>query len=126
MFKIEQAAYGLKLTFSGPILVEEMRAWHAESRAVLLKVAKGFSVLVDMTKLGVMPQDTKRELIEGQKLYLNRGMARSAVVLKSVLLMKQLKDDAAASGILPNERYFNLEEPGAWVKAENWVARGRE
>ena len=126
MFRIEPAPYGFKLTFSGYIQAEEMKAWHQESKTVLASARKGFGVVVDMVKMGVMPQDTKAELAEGQALYRAKGMGRSAVLVPSLLVAKQLKDDAAKSGILPNERYLGAEDPGALAKAINWVKDGKE
>ena len=122
MFSVEPKPYGYKIVFSGMILHPEMVQWHRESINVLKTAKKGFNVLIDMSQMGPLFQDAKTELETGQTLYKRMGMNRSAVIVPSRMVAKQLRDMATASNILPNERYFSVEDIDAEAEALKWVS----
>lgn len=127
MHSINPTQYGLELKFSGMIQLAEMREWSSQSKVVLVALkGKKFNVLIDMSSMGPLPQDAKKELEVGQNLYAAAGMARSAVIMPSLLVSKQLHDVARASAIVGSERYLPAEDPRAREKALAWVTSGIE
>lgn len=107
MYKIEKTDYGFHLTFSGRIEAAEMLKWDQESELMFRSFKKqDFVVLIDMTQLQMLPQDSKTILIDGQKLYRDKGMQKSAVLAPNLLVKSQMTNTARESGILDTERYF--------------------
>jgi len=123
MYKIEKKDWGYKLTFSDFIKAEEMQRWHDESKQILLSSPKEFGVFVDMINMKPLPSDAQEVLKEGQRLYKEKGMVRSVVIVNSTILKLQFQRIAKNTGIYDWERYIdastvpNWEEVGiAWIK----------
>ena len=124
MYKIERKDYGFKLTFAGNMSKDEMSKWVEESKVVLTGQMGSFGVFVDMRTLGLLADDAKAEMMNGQKLYKASGMQRSVVILESAILAMQFKNIAKQTGIYQWERYIaaqadpNWEATGiAWLKS---------
>jgi len=123
MYSIEKKEWGYRLTFSDFIQAEEMQRWADESKQRLTSAPDNFGVFVDMIHLKPLPQDAQEILTEGQKLYKEKGMVRSVVIVNSTILKMQFQRLAKDSGIYEWERYIdassvpNWEEAGiAWIK----------
>ncbi len=124
MYKIEKKPYGFKLTFEDVISPDEMKKWVEDSKKALLTAPSKFGVLVDMRKLKPLPPESKKIMEEGQKLYKEKGMERSAVILDSTVLTLQFKRIAQESGIYEWERYIDAgKDPNAEKTAEDWIVR---
>ena len=122
MYRIDVTHYGFKLTFEGTFSVAEMSKWRMDSvKALRDNPMKPFDVLIDMSKMGPMFPDVKKELEEGQALYRRMGMRRSAVLTPSILVAKQLRDIAASSKIASNERYLGIDEKDAENRLNSWL-----
>lgn len=104
MYLIELQNYGYKLTFSLYIDLEEMKKWVEDARKALENAPKEFGVLVDMRTLTPLPPDSQEHMQEGQKLFKEKGMVRSVVVLANSITKMQFKRLAQASGIYEWER----------------------
>lgn len=127
MYEIKQRNKNvLEITFSGFIKAEEMQKWLTDSREVLKKTPKEFGVIINMTQLKTLPAESKSIMEEGQKLYKQKGMVRSAVILSSTIITAQFKKIAKDTGIDKWERYFDQTSPSWQIKSLNWVEKGIE
>ncbi|MDG5786756.1 hypothetical protein QA612_04575 [Evansella sp. AB-P1] len=66
----------------------------------------GFDLLVDMTNVKVMKQDTRDELVKHQQMLLTLGMNRAAVVVQGALAKMQLNRTTRES---KHEREFHFD-----------------
>jgi len=83
-----------------------MKQWVKESEKVLASQAPGFGVFVDMRTLSALPPESQKHMEEGQKLFKQKGMVRSAVALNSAITTMQFKRIAIDTGIAKWERYL--------------------
>ena len=81
MHKIEKNDTGYLLTFGGSVSAEEMTAWMRESVQALEAEKGAFCVVVDMRTLAPLTPETQAVMLEGRKLYKQRGMTGSSVLL---------------------------------------------
>jgi len=126
MYKIERRPSGYILTFSGNIDATEMQRWHDDSKNKLeVETSTTFGVIIDMKDLKPLGADARAIMVEGQKLYKNKGMKRSAVILNSAEVCKQFKNLAIQSGIYLTERYIDAsQKKNATEIAIKWVNDG--
>jgi len=126
MYKIERRPSGYLLSFSGTINVDEMQRWYNESKAALIgERSSEFGVVVDMRDLQPLKDEAKKVMVNGQHLYKEKGMRRSAVILANAEVCKQFKNLAVQSGIYVSERYVDATgTTNAVDKAINWVKNG--
>lgn len=125
MYKIEKKNYGFKLTFADAIKLDDIKKWVGESKSVLTNQHEKFGILVDMRTLKPLDNETQAEMVNGQKLYKQKGMDRSAVILASAIMTSQFKRLAHESGIYAWERYIDASSKPDWEKiAENWIVKG--
>jgi anti-anti-sigma regulatory factor len=124
MHKIEKKTSGYVLTFGGNITAEEMQQWVNESRNALESQQEAFSVIVDMRNLAPLTSDAQRAMVEGQQLYKQKGMTRSAVIVNNAVTAIQFKRLAQQSGIYKWERYIDGSQPGFSETALAWVKQG--
>ena len=125
MYSIEKKDFGFKLTFGDFISPEEMGHWLEDSQKSLLFPPKGFGVLVDMRTLKPLPAESQKAMEEGQKLYKQRGMTRSVVILNSPTVTMQFKRIAKETGIYNWERYIDSSLSPDWEeKGRRWLADG--
>jgi len=126
MYKIEKKTSGYVLTFAGVINAHEMKQWYDDSRLKLAnETSKSFGVIIDMVNLKPLDAETSNIMKNGQKLYKEKGMARSAVILSTSELCGQFKAIASMSGISSTERYIDAsKEPNPIAKAIKWVKEG--
>ena len=125
MYHIEKRPSGFILTFSGDIGEAEMQRWKDDSeRALAAETATSLGVIIDMRSLLPLKREVQAIMVSGQKLYRNRGMKRSAVILSSADICRQFKNLAVQSGIYATERYIDasneanpIEEAIHWVKS---------
>ena len=122
MYKIERQDYGFKLTFADFIKADEMRQWVEESKKALAGAPPAFGIFVDMRDLKPLPQDAQAAMQDGQKLYKQKGMQRSVVILNSTILTMQFKRIAKETGIYDWERYIDASSVPNWEKvALDWI-----
>ena len=124
MYKIERKDFGFKLTFGEFMNAEEMKNWVEDSKKSLSTAPKEFGVFVDMRTLKPLPQDSQKAMEEGQKLYKERGMSRSVVILNSPTVTAQFKRIAKETGIYNWERYLDASTIPNWEeKGRSWLSR---
>ena len=123
MYKIERRPSGYILTFSGSISPDEMQQWSDESqRNLSTETSSSFGVIINMKDLQPLSTESNKILVSGQKLYKEKGMKRSAVILNSAEACNQLKNLAVQSGIYVIERYIDASQNTNAVElAINWV-----
>ena len=123
MYKIERRPAGYILTFSGLIDQDEMQRWHDDSaRNLSDETSLSFGVIIDMKDLQPLSAESRTIMVAGQKLYKEKGMKRSAVILNSPEITAQFKNLALQSGIYATERYIDASKVSNAVDiAINWV-----
>jgi hypothetical protein len=126
MYIIVRRPSGYILTFSGVIDEQEMQRWYNESKTVLLSEnSESFGVIIDMKDLQPLNAGARSLMVNGQKLYKDKGMKRSAVILNSEEVCLQFKNLAVQSGIYATERYIDASvESNPVDKAISWVKDG--
>lgn len=126
MYKIESKTSGYILTFAGEMDKAEMERWRDESKKILEKENRPeFGVIVDMKDLVPLQMDVQAVMVDGQKLYKNKGMKRSAVILQNDRVCSQFKNLAIQSGIYATERYLDAQSnPDFLNDAVQWVKEG--
>ncbi|HNT35800.1 MAG TPA: hypothetical protein PKH07_12490 [bacterium] len=127
MYKIEKTGYGFRLTFAGAIPAEEMTKWVEESKTALAGRSGGFQLLVDMRELKPLAPDAQQTMLQGQQLYKQAGMGRSAVILSSSILTMQFVRLAKESGIYQWERYLDASKNPNWeAQALAWLEKEQD
>ena len=123
MYKIERRPAGYILTFSGLIDQTEMQRWHDDSaRNLSTETSSSFGVIIDMKNLQPLSAESRTIMVAGQKLYKEKGMKRSAVILNSPEVTAQFKNLALQSGIYSTERYIDASQVSNAVDIGiNWV-----
>lgn len=123
MYKIENRQSGYILTFAGTIEPNEIKEWIAKSKSSLaLEKRESFGVIIDMRDLQPLSAESRQLMVEGQKLYKDKGMKRSAVILNNQEITTQFKNVAVQSGIYITERYINANGvANATELAIKWV-----
>ena len=127
MFKLEKKEWGYKITFSDFIKAEEMQRWHDESKQKLLSAPGEFGVFVDMINMKPLPADAQEVLKAGQKLYKEKGMSRSVVIVNSTILKLQFQRLAKETGIYEWERYIDASSTSNWEEVGiSWIKEGED
>jgi len=124
MYTIEKTDYGFKLTFGGFIQKQEMVQWLTESERVLATTPRVSGLLIDMSGLKPLPEESQEELKKGQKLYKAKGVARIAVVLATSTLKMQFTRIGKETGVYQNERYLDTSDPDWERKGIDWIKHG--
>ncbi len=127
MHAIEKHDYGYLLTFGGHMDEAEMKTWVAESRNALANAPRSFGVMVDMRTLKPLSDAAQTVMVEGQKLYKEKGMQRSAVALASTIVTMQFRRLAEESGIYAWERYLDASRLTDWEKVgTDWITSAKD
>ena len=124
MYNIEKKSYGYKLTFEGFIQAEEMKNWAAECQKKLIGHSGSFGVFVDMRKLKPLPKDAQIHMQKGQKLFKEKGMVRSVVILDNATTKFQFKRIGKETGIYKWARYIDATELNWKQKGISWIKDG--
>ncbi|PZX19214.1 hypothetical protein LX69_00881 [Breznakibacter xylanolyticus] len=124
MYQIEKTHYGVRLTFAQTISKEEMSQWVLDSEKFLEDFPSEFGVFVDMRDLKPLTREAEQEMNKGQRLFKEKGMIRSVVILNSAIVTMQFKRIAQETGIYDWERYINAKAEPNWQKmGENWLTK---
>jgi hypothetical protein len=107
MYAIEKKGYGFKLTFAGSIAADEMKQWVKESGEELARYRPSFGVFVDMRTLEPLLPVARDVMKKGQRLYKEKGMERSAVIVSNAVTKTQFQRIAKETGIYEWERYID-------------------
>lgn len=124
MYKVEKKNYGVKFSFEGTISADEMTAWGKEMKAILPSLGSEFGVFGDMRTLAPLDKEAKKGLEDIQRLYKQKGLARSVLILSSAVQKMQLKRLARESGVDKWERYVDASTDTNWNKTgEEWIVK---
>ena len=124
MYKIEEKDYGYKLTFGEMIHIDEMKNWVADSKEKLTNSSSEFGIFVDMQTLKPLDDETQEMMQSGQKLYKEKGMLRSVVIISKSLLKMQFERLAKESGIYEWERYIDSSSNPNWEQdGIDWISK---
>ncbi len=122
MYKIEKKDFGFKLTFEGYIEKEEMQNWFNDSINSLKDITGDFGVFVDMRNFTPLPTDAQDTMKEGQKLYKQKGMLRSVVILNRTITKLQFQRIGRSTGIYEWERYIDASSTKDWEQVGlDWI-----
>ena len=127
MYSIDRRPYGYALTFRGAIDGREMAQWLEQSKCELPTPRGEFCVFVDMRELEPLAEDAQVLMNRGQKLYKDRGMVRSVVILANPVTTIQFKRIAKETGIYRWERYIDASKGGDWEDlGMRWLRDGTD
>ncbi len=127
MYKIEKKDYGFFMTFSGFVRADEMKQWAEESKQLMKSPPKEFGVLADLRELKPLPFDAQQQMQEGQKLYKEKGLVRSVVVLDNAATTLQFQRIAKETGIYQWERYIDSSKTFNWQQVGiDWIKNGKD
>ena len=122
MFRIEKTNYGFLLTFESFMSKEEVQNWYNEASKHLENNNSEFFVFVDMRHLIPLLPDAQQIMEKGQKVFKQKGMLRSAVVVKDKITKMQFIRLAKQTGIYHYEIYIDASNDKNWKQtAENWL-----
>lgn len=122
MYQIDKTDFGLKLTFSDFIAADEMEKWLHDAQSALQSTRKPFGVIVDMRHLKPLKSDAQVHMENGQKMFREKGMERSVVILNDLITTMQFQRLARQTGIYQWERYINVQTTPDWeTHAVKWV-----
>jgi len=125
MYQIQQVDYGYRLKFGDFIQPSEMKSWMNESIEALTKAPDNFGVFIDLQKIKPLPKDSQDYLQQGQKLFKQKGMKRSVVILDKPITKMQFKRIAKETGIYEWERYIDAATDKDWErKGIDWITKG--
>ena len=125
MYKLKHEDFGFKMKFSGFITVDEMQSWLEESKKLLAAAKPPFGVFVDMQEMKPLADDAQKVMQQGQKLYKDKGLQRSVVILAKTILAMQFKRIAQETGIYQWERYIDASKVPNWEEVGmKWVTEG--
>ena len=116
MYAIEQKEYGFKLTFGETIAADEMERWVLESEEMLARYRPNFSVFVDMRTLDPLLPVARDVMKKGQRLYKEKGMERSVVIVSNAVTKTQFRRIAKETGIYEWERYIDASSDSDFEK----------
>ncbi len=127
MTNIEKKEFGFIITFGGSISVDEMESWVNDSKQALTPQNSPFGVIVDMRELSPLSPGAKDKMQEGQILYKEKGMNRSAVIVSQGFLATQFRMIAQQTGIYEWERYIDSANNPNWEEiAIDWIKKGKD
>ena len=125
MYKITEQNYGMLLTFSGFIDMDELADWYRDSELLLQMKTEPFGVIIDLRTISPLSVETRETFRKGQELYLKKGMHRSVVIFTNAVALMQFKQMAKVSGIYQWERYIDAGLCRDWLKcALMWINNG--
>jgi len=124
MYKLEKTEYGIKIIFSGNIDVSEVLQWKTESE-LLLEDMSNITVYTDISD-GVLSNDAQLEIVEAQKIYREKGIKKSVIIVSSVDKVFQFKEIALEHGIYDYERYISLDVQNYEAKALAWILEDKD
>lgn len=125
MYKIERTNIGFRLTFAGEMSKAETERWFKDSQIALASFKTPFVVIADKRAVEPLPPDAQAEHMKGQRLFLDKGMQRVAVILADPVGALQSRRLAKQSGIYAVECYIDASSHADWEKiADDWVRMG--
>ncbi|WP_078551850.1 STAS/SEC14 domain-containing protein [Bacillus alkalicellulosilyticus] len=100
----------ISIEWSGKVTPEEVLEANAKLKEGITSLpSKGFDVIVNMSDVTVLIQETQKELVKHQAWLLEMGMKRAAVVVNGAVAKMQLKRTARESSH-DNEYHFETPE----------------
>jgi len=125
MYKINKKEYGFHLVFADFIKADEMQLWVKDSEKALTNSVDKFGVFIDMRALKPLLPDAQEFMQQGQKMFKQKGMQRSVVILDNAVTTMQFKRIARETGIYEWERYIDASKTTNWEKVGiDWVKNG--
>ncbi|MCP4613204.1 MAG: hypothetical protein GY845_31320 [Planctomycetes bacterium] len=127
MYAVEKTDLGIKVRLTGFIEQEEANEWFQEMLKKVEGIHKDFCVFVDMRGFEPATQDIQKQFASIQKIYRDKGMLRSVVILDNIVATVQLIRTAKESGIYANERYISAENNPHWEQqGMDWLTHKKD
>jgi hypothetical protein len=126
MYRIDRENWGITITFSENLTLEEAQRYNEEVGAIRVQLAgKSWGVLCDCRNLGVMMPGAQELLTKSQEDGKKAGMGRTCVILAAPIPIMYAKRFAKSSGIYAWERYLNGRSNPDWkLQAVDWITKG--
>ena len=97
------------ISWIGKVTPDDVRQANDKLAVIMKELAsEQFDVLVNMSEITVLLQDTQKEIVKHQEWLLQNGMQRAAVIVSSTIAKMQLKRTAKESEH-SNEYHFQSE-----------------
>jgi len=127
LYRIDITEYGVKISQSGIIKIEEAVEWAEKMLEILKNMKPGFKLFADMR--GIIPagRDVQDIYSHIQQEFRANGLDKSVIVLDNALSVLQMKKTAKTSGVAKYERYLNSDKNDEWEsQAIAWILEGTE
>ena len=118
MYNVKKTTYGFRLTVGVGFNKDEMGLFLADVALMRTEFGEDFSGFIDARVMIAIDNETKNALKKLEEAIRNMGCNRFAVILKSPVVLAQLKQVAFDSGISKCERYIDA------AKNDNWEQLG--
>ncbi len=126
MYKIEKHNYGLKLTFEGFIVLEEIKQWQKEVLATFERINKKIGLLIDMRNLKPLSQECHHIIVDTQKKTMDK-IVRSATITNQPITDMQMKRLGKISGVNGTKMYVDASASNYWEEIGLlWVIKGQQ
>ena len=127
MHRIDETAYGYRITFDGFLERDAVGSLLDQMKRTVRPHAGGFSVLVDMRSSPAFPAESQEILKQAIAVCREAGMVKNAVVLNSAIATLQARRIAHETGIDDRTRYFDASSSSGWEQeAIGWMVDGLE
>lgn len=128
MYSVEAEDYGIKLTVSGVIYLDEAKEWLREYREKLVEMMarnKPFGHMVDLRGFEPSTPEVQEVTKIAMREFKRAGGKRSAVILDSAIVVMQIKRLAKETGIYDWERYIDAKKfSNPEDRAYAWIVGG--
>ncbi len=127
MHKIEKTSFGLWLSLSGEITLDEALQIKAELEVILKELKPPFGTLLDFRKMIPVQTEVKRMFQEFEQTAREAGLQRRAIIIHSPVVGSQVTQISHISGTDTIERQINAFVTEGWEEvAIDWITNGIE
>ncbi len=125
IYKIEQAPYGIRVTFDGMMDEDIAKEFAKEFLRVLAGVDGEMSILIDLRKGKPISGKSQEALNECYNAVVRKGLIRSANIVSSPVMKMQMMRRAKELGTYEKVRYVDSSgDDNCEQIALNWLERG--
>ena len=125
IYKIEEAPYGIRVTFDGMMDEEVAKEFAKEFLRVLAGIDGNISILIDLRRGKPISVKSQEALNECYNAVVKKGLIRSANIVSSALMKMQMMRRAKELGTYDKVRYIDSSENENCEQiALDWLERG--
>ena len=126
MYKIEETDYGFKIHISGNLSSTETHSWINEFEEMIkTRNSATFHILLDLREIKDFDSETLNGIEKGLRVFKQRGMERSVLVLDSTFTYLKFKKNYNKSKTTKDQRYLDASTNSYWEQAAgSWLSKG--